>query len=76
MPEMRDVLSTRITEATETSRLRITSTVESRSDHIVGEIHNLQASQSEQMSQICMKLQDKHGYYKGEVCHCTILLVA
>ncbi|PBK74618.1 hypothetical protein ARMSODRAFT_481301 [Armillaria solidipes] len=67
MPEMRDVLSTRITEATETSRLRITSTVESRSDHIVGEIRNLRASQSEQMSQICTKLQDKHGYYKGEV---------
>ncbi|KAK0244445.1 hypothetical protein EDD85DRAFT_1018129 [Armillaria nabsnona] len=67
MPEMRDVLSARVTEATEMSRLRITSTVESRSDHIVGEIHNLRASQSEQMSQICMKLQDKHGYYKGEV---------
>ncbi|KAK0211629.1 hypothetical protein IW262DRAFT_1413461 [Armillaria fumosa] len=67
VPVMQDVLSTRITEAAEMSQLRVTSTVESRSDHIIGEIHNLGEIQREHTTQICSKLQDRKGYYKGMV---------
>ncbi|SJL18243.1 uncharacterized protein ARMOST_21822 [Armillaria ostoyae] len=67
VPAMQDVLSTRITEAAETSQLRITSTVESQSDHIVGEIRNLREIQREHTTQICARLQDRKGYYKGIV---------
>lgn len=75
MPEMLDALSTRITETTETSQLCITSTVESRSDHIIGEIHGLQEIQREvreHMTQIWAKLHDKKGYYKGVRCFSMI----
>lgn len=46
-PAMQDVLSTRITEAAETSQLRITSIVESRSDCVIDEIRNLREIQRE-----------------------------
>ncbi|KAK0211631.1 hypothetical protein IW262DRAFT_1413476 [Armillaria fumosa] len=67
VPAMQDVLSTRITEAAETSQLHITSTVESRSDRIIDEIHNLGEIQREHTTQICSRLQDRKGYYKGMV---------
>ncbi|KAK0211615.1 hypothetical protein IW262DRAFT_350214 [Armillaria fumosa] len=67
VPVMQDVLSTRIIEAAEMSQLRITSTVESRSDRIIGEIRNLREIQREHTTHICARLQDKKGYYKGMV---------
>ncbi len=63
---MQDALSTRITEAVETSQSRITSTVESRSDHILDEIHSLQEIQRE-LREYMSQLQDTKGYYKGVV---------
>ncbi|KAK0482724.1 hypothetical protein IW261DRAFT_1606539 [Armillaria novae-zelandiae] len=65
VPVMQDVLSTRITEAVETSQFCITSTVESRSDRIINEIRNLREIQREHMTKTCTRVQDRYGYYKG-----------
>ncbi|SJL18261.1 uncharacterized protein ARMOST_21846 [Armillaria ostoyae] len=70
MPEMRDILSTRITDATEASRLRITSTVNAQSCRIIDEIHSLREihrEAREHTSRICANLQNRKGYFKGEV---------
>ncbi|PBK58733.1 hypothetical protein ARMSODRAFT_102899 [Armillaria solidipes] len=70
MPETRDFLSTRITDATEASRLRITSTVKAQSCRIIDEIHSLREihrEAREHTSRIFANLQNRKGYFKGEV---------
>ncbi|KAK0435417.1 hypothetical protein EV421DRAFT_1237976 [Armillaria borealis] len=68
MPEMRDILSTRITDATEASRLSLTSTVNAQSCRIIDEIHSLQEihrEAREHTSRIFAN-QNRTGYFKGE----------
>ncbi|KAK0430543.1 hypothetical protein EV421DRAFT_276409 [Armillaria borealis] len=70
MPEMRDILSTRITDAAEASRLSLTSTVNAQSYRIIDEIHSLREIQREvreHTSRIFANLQNRKGYFKGEV---------
>ncbi|PBK58735.1 hypothetical protein ARMSODRAFT_103044 [Armillaria solidipes] len=70
MPEMRDILSTRITDATEASRLSLTSTVNAQSYRIIDEIHSLREihrEAREHTSRIFANLQSRKGYFKGEV---------
>ena len=64
---MRDTLSTTVTRATETAQSHITSTVKSQAHCIRGEIRSLGDIQREHAAQICEKLQDMKGYYKGQV---------
>ncbi|SJL18249.1 uncharacterized protein ARMOST_21829 [Armillaria ostoyae] len=69
MPEMRDILSTRITDAAEASRLSLTSTVNAQSYRIIDEIHNVREIQREvreHTSRIFANLQNRTGYFKGE----------
>ncbi|KAK0458009.1 uncharacterized protein EV420DRAFT_1545927 [Desarmillaria tabescens] len=66
MSEMQDALSA-VTQATETAQSRITSTVVSQAHCIQGEIRSLGDIQKEHAAQICEKLQDLKGYYKGQV---------
>ncbi|KAK0211618.1 hypothetical protein IW262DRAFT_1413384 [Armillaria fumosa] len=70
MPEMRDVLSTRITDTAEASRLRIISTVNAQSYRIIDEIQSLREIQKEvreHTSLIFGNLQNRKGYLKGEI---------
>ncbi|KAK0496675.1 hypothetical protein EDD18DRAFT_172073 [Armillaria luteobubalina] len=68
MPETRDILSTQITDATEASRLKITSTVNAQSCHIIDEIRSLRETQREVREHTSLILrQNKKGYLKGEV---------
>ncbi len=72
MPEMRDILSTRITDTAEASRLRITSTVNAQSCRIIDEIHSLREIQRDvrkHTSRIFGNLQNRKGYVKGEVSY-------
>ncbi|KAK0458051.1 uncharacterized protein EV420DRAFT_410829 [Desarmillaria tabescens] len=55
MSEMQDALST------------VTSTVKSQAHYIRSEIRSLGDIQKEHAAQICEKLQDPKGYYKGQV---------
>ncbi|KAK0457982.1 uncharacterized protein EV420DRAFT_1643336 [Desarmillaria tabescens] len=56
-----------VTQATETAQSCITSTVKSQGHYIRGEIRSLGDIQREHAAQICEKLQDLKGYYKGQV---------
>ncbi|KAK0444180.1 hypothetical protein EV421DRAFT_1903294 [Armillaria borealis] len=67
MSEMQDALSATVTQATETAQSHITSTVKSQAHDIRGEIRSLGDNQREHAVQICEKLQDMKGYYKGQV---------
>ncbi len=67
MSEMQDTLSTTVTQATGTALSHITSTVKSQGHCIRGEIRSLGDIQREHAAQICEKLQDMKGYYKGQV---------
>ncbi len=72
MPEMRDIISTKISDAAEASGLRITSTINAQSCRIIDEIHGLREIQRdvrEHTSRIFANLQNRKGYYKGEVCY-------
>ncbi|KAK0193263.1 hypothetical protein F5146DRAFT_1133930 [Armillaria mellea] len=63
MSKMQDVLSTTITQA----QSHITSTVKSQAHDVQGKICSLSNSQRELAAQICEKLQNPKGYYKGQV---------
>ncbi|KAK0218534.1 hypothetical protein EDD85DRAFT_350663 [Armillaria nabsnona] len=67
MSEMQDTLSTTVTQATKTAQSHITSTVKSQAHCIRGEIRSLGDIQREHTAQICEKLHDMKGYYKGQV---------
>ncbi len=72
MPETREILSARITDAAESSRLRITSMIDAQSCRIIDEIHSLREIQRdvrEHTSRIFANLQNRKGYLKGEVRH-------
>ncbi|KAK0479215.1 hypothetical protein IW261DRAFT_167805 [Armillaria novae-zelandiae] len=66
MSGMRDALI-KTTQATETAQLRMTSTVQAQADCIRGEIRSLSNIQRGHTAQICEKLQDMRGYYRGQI---------
>ncbi|KAK0214198.1 hypothetical protein IW262DRAFT_1516403 [Armillaria fumosa] len=65
--EMQDALVNTVTQATETAQSRMTSTVKAQAHCIRGDVRSLSIIQRDHTAQICEKLQNMKGYYRGQI---------
>ncbi|KAK0494180.1 hypothetical protein EDD18DRAFT_384830 [Armillaria luteobubalina] len=67
MSEMQDALIHTVTQATETIQSHLNSTVKEQTHCVLGEIRSMVNIQRENAAQICEKLLDMKGYYRGQI---------